>query len=218
MRIAALIPHHGPVPARFAECLANLMAETSRTMVREHLTLIRPEIRAMFEEDGSIERKRQRLVWRARTWGADYVLFIDSDQTFPGNGALRLLARERPVIGCNYLTRHGGLNTAIGAGFEKMATRADGGVEEVAALGLGFCLIHTHIFELLGERILFESSFSPEGEPMLGEDVHFFNLVRAAGVGVFLDHELSREIGHIAHVVRMSGEAADAELSGPGCD
>jgi hypothetical protein len=211
MKISVLVPHHGPVKALFAQCLANMMAETAQAMVREHLSLVRPEIRAFFEEDGSIELKRVRLALAARKWGADYVLFADSDHTFPPNALLRLLAHQKPVVGCNYVSRNGALPAAVDASNNKLPTteaKAQAGlVEEVAALGLGFCLVHTHVFERLGEQIPFVTTIDAAGDVICGEDVHFFNLVRAAGVGVFLDHALSWDIGHIAETVRTNKEA-----------
>ncbi|MEA3066148.1 MAG: hypothetical protein QOJ27_2609 [Sphingomonadales bacterium] len=217
MKISVLVPHHGPVKALFAQCLANLMAETAQAMVRDHLSLVRPQIRAFFEEDGSIELKRVRLALTARKWGADYVLFADSDHTFPPDALLRLLAHERPVVGCNYVSRNGALPAAVDGSNNKLPTteaKADAGlVEEVAALGLGFCLIHTHVFERLGDQIPFVTRINAAGEVLCGEDVHFFNLVRAAGVGVFLDHKLSWDIGHIAETIRTNREAGNAALA-----
>jgi hypothetical protein len=49
MKIAVLVPHHGPVKAKFAQCLADLAAETAQAMVREHLSLARPQIGTFFE-------------------------------------------------------------------------------------------------------------------------------------------------------------------------
>ena len=218
MKIAVCVPHHGPVKARFAEGLANLMAKTAQTMVREHLSLGRPEIRAFFEEDGSIELKRLRLALAARRWDADYILFADSDHIFPPDALLRLLAHQKPVIGCNYVSRNGAVPAAVDGENRKLATteaKAKAGlVEEVAALGLGFCLVHTHTFDLLGGQIPFVTTITAAGDVLCGEDVHFFNLVRAAGVGVFLDHGLSWEIGHIAETIRTNRESAEAPLNG----
>jgi hypothetical protein len=195
------------------------MAVTAQAMVRQHLSLVRPEVRALFEEDGSIELKRVRLARRAREWGADFLLFADDDHTFPPDALLRLLERQKPVIGCNYVSRNGALPTAIDAAGRRFPTteaqaRA-GALQEVAALGLGFCLVHRHTFELLADQIPFVTTIDAAGNVVCGEDVHFFNLVRAAGVGIFVDHGLSWEIGHIAEAIRRNGEGGNVDTAPP---
>jgi hypothetical protein len=212
MKIAICVPHHGDVKAKFALCLANLVAETTRGTIRLELSIDRAEVRTFFEQDGPVDFKRTRLVRRARKWGAEYILFVDSDQTFPPDALLRLLRRRKPVIGCNYVTRYEPVQpTAIDGDNRRLSTtrakaEADQ-LEEVAALGLGFCLLHTHVFEIIGkDAVPFLFTFDSNGEIVCGEDVHFFNVVRAAGLAVFLDHAVSWDIGHIAEAVRTHSE------------
>ena len=200
VKVAILVPHHGDVKAKFAACLAGL---TGRTMTGGG-----PDLAVIFEEDGPLELKRTRLVNKARSWGADYVLFIDTDQVFPPDGLLRLLARQEPVIGCNYITRDGRQPTAKDLNGQRVWTseqKAKAGLlESVGALGLGFCLIHTSVFEKIGDVLLFQSTITPAGAFERGEDVHFFNLVRRAGFQVMLDHEVSWGIGHIGETIRAN--------------
>jgi hypothetical protein len=222
MKIAVLVPHHGPVKALFAESLANMMAQTAQTMVRDHLSLVRPETRAFFEEDGPLELKRTRLIVKSRKWGADYSLFVDSDQTFPPDALIRLLRRSEAVVGCNIVTRgERPRPTAIGLDGRKLLTTeakaAAGLLELVLSLGLGFCLFRADAFAALDHRStgrrLFESEVTDAGELVTGEDVHFFNEVRASGLKVYLDHAVSWDIGHIAEAIRTNRDGADADLS-----
>jgi hypothetical protein len=200
MKVAILVPHHGDVKAKFAASLAGL---TGRTMAGNG-----PGLAVIFEEDGPLELKRTRLVIKARRWGADYVLFVDSDQIFPPDALVQLLARQQPVVGCNYMKRDGKGPTAIDQNSQRVWTtekKAKAGLlEEVAALGLGFCLIHKAVFEKIGDVLLFQSTITPAGEFERGEDVHFFNLVRKAGFPVLLDHAVSWGIGHIGETIRAN--------------
>jgi hypothetical protein len=215
MKIAVLVPHHGPVKALFAECLANLMAETAQTMVRENLSFARPQVRAFFEEDGPLELKRTRLIVKSRQWGADHSLFVDTDQTFPPDALIRLLRRSEAIVGCNIVTRDERPRpTAIGLDGQRLPTTeakaAAGLLELVLSLGLGFCLLRADAFAALDRRStgrrLFESEVTDAGELITGEDVHFFNEVRASGLEVYLDHAVSWEIGHIAETIRTHKE------------
>lgn len=220
MKIAVCVPHHGDVKARFAKSLADLVARTMGTDIVYNEAPVRPRILTLFDERGTLELKRTALVKAARQAGADYVLWIDSDQTFPPDGLLRLMQHDRPVVGCNYMSRDGSGPTALGIDAEPVATGPSAsGLERVAALGLGFCLVKTPVFDVIEERLpeakFFVTELENDGNVVRGEDVHFFNQVRLAGFPVFLDHDLSREIGHVAEIVRMLGDPpADPGASG----
>jgi len=211
MKIAICVPHYGPVHAKFAQCLAKLTGRTSR----DH------EVEIFFREDGPLELKRTALVIQARGWGADYVQFIDTDQTFPADAILRLLLHKLPVVGCNIVSRHPPhLPTALMRQDERCYTTAEkvSGriVEQVAAIGLGFALIDAAVFKATHGQLLFKSQIEPDGTFTCGEDIHFCNVVRTAGLSVWVDHPLSSVIGHIGERVFTHADAGGADAHADG--
>lgn len=203
MKVAICVPHHGDVKARFAECLANLVG----TLAGSKITVV-----VLFEEDGSLDYKRTRLILRALEWGADYIQCIDSDHTFPPDATLRLLAHKKPIVGCNYLRRRCGRFTALGMDNEPVETTGakakSGELESVGAMGLGLCLMDASIFKTIAHP-WFRTETSANGELYRGEDVHFFNQARRVGFQVFVDHGLSWSLGHIAErVLTIRDESA----------
>src|ERR1051326_5558433 len=144
MKVAICVPHYGDVKAGFAECLAKLSAALGASKV---------QVGILFEEDGSLDYKRTRLIVRALNLGVDYIQCIDSDHTFPADATLRLLAHGKPIVGCNYLRRRCGTPTALNLTAEPIVTTEakakSGELESVGALGLGFCLLKASIFETI---------------------------------------------------------------------
>ena len=216
MKIAICVPHYGPLKAQFVSSLAGLLTATAAATIAYNGAPTQPEIATLFEEDGPLEYKRTRLVKRALAWDADYVQWIDSDQTFPPGAIFRLAGHDLPVVGCNYLSKGNPAHpTALDLSGGRIVTTADkaaGPPEIVGAVGLGFCLVKAPLFERI-PMPWFASDIDDQGNFVTGEDVHFCNQVRRAGLSVHLDHGLSMEIGHVAETVRMNtdlGARADA--------
>jgi hypothetical protein len=142
---------------------------------------------------------------------------MDADHVFPPDAMFRLMARDLPVVGCNYVMRQGPAEpVATGLDGRRLATVEAGGLQEGAALGLGVCLIKAPALAEAKRRLgpggrLFETRLDDEGEMLIGEDTHFFNQLREAGLPVHLDHDLSWSIGHISETVRMNAEAVERE-------
>ena len=100
MRIAICIPAHGDTRAAFTLSLSRMLLRTvkdwSRAFPGQPLSL---EI--FMGSGGIVALVRERLVETAEKWGADWVLWLDSDQSFPADSLNRLAAALEPVIGAN---------------------------------------------------------------------------------------------------------------------
>jgi hypothetical protein len=157
---------------------------------------------------------RTRLVTDAKSWGADYILWLDADHFFPPDTLLRLLAHDKDIVGCNYARRS--RPTGPSAVFdaepilttpEKVQARL---VEEVTSMGLGVCLMRMSLLDAI-EPPLFNSGIAADGA-LVGEDSHFFNRACEAGFKAWCDHALSWEIGHLYEATIWNAEAvADRE-------
>jgi hypothetical protein len=207
VKIALLIPIHSGAKPAFTECLGNLIAATTRADINVDGKKTVPEIETMVVSLSTISLARGALFDRAERWGADFSLWMDSDHVFPRDALLRLLAHQKPVVGCNISQRQFEGSTAV-AGGERVVPAA--GLQQVDANGLGLCLVDMRVLDKLKRHA--EATATPllplfrevwaEGPKLMGEDFYFCNRLTAAGVPIFIDHDLSRQVGHIDETIR----------------
>lgn len=220
MKIAVCVPVHRSVPAPFFKCYAELLAYS---VWRRH------ELYLLIEDNGSLEIKRNRLAIAARATEAEFLLWLDDDQTFPPDALHRLLKHDLPVVGCNIATRSEvPQSTALAEGDDQRIQTTEelalaGSIQEVRALGLGLCLMKMDVFDLLDAWAsgrgaqkawpLFDSRVDHLGNVTTGEDVYFCGLIRAAGIPIYVDHALSWEIGHLAQTIKLNAHVAGEKVN-----
>lgn len=193
------------------DSLVALFALTAGTDINYNGVKLRPQIRFFREESGPVDYKRNLLVKRALAWGANYIQWIDNDHTFPPDATFRLAVHDLPIVGCNYAQRLGPpIPTAINGKNERITTGT--GIEEVASVGFGFCLMKAEIFAVV-PKPWFSTDMTLDGEVLQSDDVHFGNQARSVGVPVHVDHTIP--IGHIAErIIKLEGgTSADTVLS-----
>lgn len=224
MKIAVCTPHYGDVTAGYAFSLATMLVRTAKTQFNYNGTIMAPETNVFMATSSVLPQLRNILIQRAVRWGANYLLWVDADHTFPEDALLRLLSLNLPVVGVNYPRRvppH--RPTAVSLDGELAwtteAIAREGRVQQVHSLGFGFCLMDMHALQkVLSERgpggeemPLFAVEMLGDGTQIVGEDVFFFRRLRTAGIGVYLDHALSWTIGHVHSRVLMNGDVAPEE-------
>jgi hypothetical protein len=205
MNVAICIPCHGDTRAQFTDSLAQLLIVTAKQAPELGLAVL------MFG-GSDLAFNRERLVEDALSQGADWILWLDSDQTFPPDTLLRLLSAQKPVIGCNYSFRSrpaGPVAQAFRDGawvpvWTDEAKAKANEIERVDVMGLGVCLVHSEVFAKLARPwFRFERA---------GEDAYFFAMTNRAGIEVCVHHGLSWEVGHIGlHVYTAADATADKE-------
>jgi hypothetical protein len=216
VKIAICIPTYGDTKAAFTASLAMMIQETLKQLpaVEFHVFMISSSI---------LIQARTQLFLEAVKWQADYLLWLDADHIFPQNAVTRLLSRARDVVGVNYPRRDisaepTAFRSAPADMVEMVWTTADKRdadlVEEVEYMGLGLVLINMRAMRRLGPSPLplFHMEARSDGT-YLGEDVFFFRKLRSVGIGIFVDHSLSWEIGHIVEH-RLTNADADAARNG----
>jgi hypothetical protein len=176
-----------------------------------------PDLEVFMVSSSSIGRNRDELVIQARNWGAEWILWLDTDQTFPSNTLLMLLSRNRPVIGANYPRRTetcrptaavagpGGKPTALWTTKEKADARL---IEPVLHMGLGCCLVSMAAIDGAGSPLF----------PEPAEDAAFFAALRKAGFEPAVDHFLSWHTGHIGTQVLTNADSVARRNGGGGID
>jgi len=149
-------------------------------------------------EGSMLPQSRETMVKMAlRTEGATHVLFVDSDMTFPRDLLNRLLAHKKPVVGCNCTTRVSPIMpVAHDLHGKRISSIGKSGLEAVQQTGMAVMLISTEFVKRMRPP-LFLMEWVPEYNAYCGEDVYFSAKVQDLGERVYVDHDLSREVGHI---------------------
>lgn len=194
MKVAICTPLHGDPKAGFVNSLADLLLAKRAPGL---------ELRFCRCSSSNVVRARTELVRVALEWGADHLLWLDSDQTFPASTLTRLLGIGQPIVGCNISTRAEPCQpNARDAGGQPIFTTPDaaarGVVQEVGWLGFGVLLTAAEVFAKLPEPWF----LMPEEQGVIvGEDYYFCRQARAAGYRIYADHALSMQVGHIGERV-----------------
>ena len=187
MKIAIIVPSRDTLHADFAFSLANLMCHTMKKKPEVELACINPK-------SSLIQKSRWQGVQNALGLGVDKILFIDSDQTFPADALIRLLAHGEDLVGATCMRRV--------PPFQWTATK-DGtslseysiGLNEVDSNGFPFCLVSAEVFQAVHPDNWFRVT-CVTGQ-WTGEDQNFCQEAKDAGYKVMVDADLSKEIGHI---------------------
>lgn len=202
MKVAICVPCMNQVDSRFMECLVEMVATT----VAQYVAPGYADFNLFTYNSSYIAWSRTELAKGAIAWGATHILFLDSDMTFPHWTFHHLFKRDVPVVGANYARRrppHAPVTfkslTPGGAedSHQLCYTHPDStGLEEVEAIGFGVVLIQAQVFDQIKTapfRVL-DDEMSKE---RVGEDVYFCQLLKQAGIPVYIDHDLSHHVGHM---------------------
>ena len=190
MRLAIGGPTRDSVPAAFAVDVAQLYAYTrERGPWGSNVTV-------GFIASTYIHVGREHFLEAALKQGATHVLWLDTDMSVPRETAVLLSMHGQPIVACNYVVRQAsGLFTAFRNGDRVPTTATATGLEAVEYVGMGAMLMQTDVVADL-PRPWFRHGLNEHGGD-IGEDVVFCRALQAAGHTVYIDHDLSKEIGHI---------------------
>lgn len=130
--------------------------------------------------------------------GMTHMLWIDSDMKFPADTIMRLARHDKPIVGINAMSRRPPFRcTAQSSPGQPLVTRPDStGLEKVERMGFGLVWIATEVFRQIDEP-WFATQWLPDRGVYQGEDYYFFEKARAAGYECFVDHDLSKLVGHV---------------------
>jgi hypothetical protein len=225
MKVAICIPRHGDAKGDFTISLARMIAWS---LSAPPPPTGRLEIEIFSISSSDLPANRDWLLKRAAEWQARYTLWLDSDHVFPPQSLLRLISHRLPVVGCNQPRRTvptGPVASRIddqGVREHVWTTAAlarAGTIEEVAHVGLAFCLMDMLILHQLKEHVdkgvgwdqwtPFDRRRLPGTIGRMGEDASFFETLREAGIKVYVDHGLSWLVGHIGEHIFTNAEAEE---------
>lgn len=195
MRIVICIPAQDQVHTTFMNDLVQLIMYTHNNTTR---------IVEIVQMNGCyLDLLRNQMIQSALERKPDNILMLDSDMRFPKETAARLIIANKEIIGCNY-TRRRAPFTPIGMtgdGNSRIDPIASKGITQVAIIPTGVMMLRPSVFDRI-QYPWFECHWRREGHNgkpenrLIGEDVYFCAKANDAGIGVYCDHDLSRDIGH----------------------
>ena len=159
----------------------------------------------VFNKRGSLlANMRQTLMERAIKEDFTHLLFVDSDQTFPPDLVHRLLVHDKQVMACNISTkklppdptaRQQSLTNRAG---ELVYSHDQTGIEKVWRVGTGIMLVKLNLFKRPGmQPPWFDQRWNEGLGSYVGEDWCFCEKLQKAGVSIYVDHDVSKEVGHV---------------------
>lgn len=157
---------------------------------------------------------RNTLAKTAIEMDATHILWLDSDMIFPADTIDRLFAHSKPIVGAGYSQRKRPCKPTTSKDGLWLYTEDQTGIEQVDFLGMGVMLVETEVYKNLPQpwHCL---GWNEDRQTMVGEDVYFCRQAAEIGATTWIDHDLTREIGHIGYHTYTMRDALDdrAELA-----
>lgn len=187
------VPAMEMVNAEFAQHLA--MAAAS--MVAHGI-----KINCAFNIGSVITIARRNLVDIFLKSDFDYIWWVDSDMKFPIDAPIRLLKRNKEIVGVNYRRRRfpnanfTGMSGQPGNYTEFQTTDNSPAMELIDVLPHGCVLVKREVYEKIPHPHYLQE-FIPELNLEIGEDIFFCQQAKKSGYEIWCDQELSKEVAHI---------------------
>jgi hypothetical protein len=203
VKLALCIPNLGDWQSDFGMSMLQMCVYISATLFEEGQDR---QVIVVDRRTSMLPRSRQESLESALHQGCTHALFVDTDQTFPRDLCHRLMAWKKPVVACNialkvlpsFPTARARGATAFGVPITSEAPKT--GLEKVWRVGAGIMLVDLSILKNV-PKPWFEIHYSAKNEQFVGEDWFFVGRLEAAGIDVYIDHELSRQVGHVGQYI-----------------
>jgi hypothetical protein len=201
VNLAICIPSMGDWKADFGYALAQMVAHISCNLFdgRSRNCVV------LDKRTSLLARSRQECLEDALNHGCTHALFLDVDQAFPQDTAHQLLKWGKPIVAANIPVKTSpSFPTARLRGPTSFGIPLDShgkvGLEKVWRIGTGVMLIDLSILKDM-PKPWFEVCYSKKNAQFIGEDWFFLGKAEEAGHDVYVDHDLSKQIGHTGNYV-----------------
>lgn len=205
------IPSHGAWSPNFGISLALMSIAFMKHRVADYQSQL---ISIGNKRTSILTNSRNGLVKDAQKAKATHILFVDADQVCPASTIHRLAKHHKLAVGCNVATKLMPPDTRPTArnkddkwwGGTPVYTRSDSkGLEKVWRLGTGVMLFDMQVFEEI-PKPWFQLKYREDVEEDTGEDWIFAEKLEAAGIDIWLDHDLSKGVGHVGEAIYTHDE------------
>lgn len=199
MRVLVCIPARDEVKTEFMMSLLGMMQHSVLYPQHDLEGLGFEVLRSSVLPSG-----RQSLAESAIENGVTHTLWIDTDMAFPKDTLYQLAAHGKDVVGINARSRRPPYPfLAEATPTTRMVTDKDStGLQKAHRVGFGLVLIRTEVFKML-DAPFFMFEWLEEKQSFRGEDYYFCEKARDAGISFWVDHDLSKRVGHIGDFAYM---------------
>lgn len=201
IRLALCVPSMGEWKADFGMSILQMCCYMQSVLFEDGQPR---EIQIFDKRTSLLPRSRQECLEDALNGSFTHALFLDSDQSFPADTAHRLIGWKKPVVAANIALKtipSFPTARARGAGSFGVPITSEGnkmGLEKVWRVGSGIMLIDLAIMAAI-PKPWFEVRFNEKEQQFVGEDWSFCEKVQKAGHDIYIDHGLSRQVGHVGN-------------------
>ena len=187
-KIAICVPTNGMVHSKFMYCLINAI---------KYIESLNFQIHLLMDMGTVLSNQRQQLAFDALEIGADYIMWFDSDMTFPENIIHTLIQHNKDVICATYSKRVPPFHATAFYSIDPLEpVTLKTGLSRVYSTGMGCMLVDTKIFNYLSTP-WFPLLWHDETQSWLGEDMGFCDLLTKEGISIWCDLDLSQDVGHL---------------------
>lgn len=189
-QVVICVPTNGMVHAMFTYCLVNAIRYTEAQGIPVVLDM---------DAGTVLSNQRQVLLNTAiDEHGAEHIMWLDSDMTFPEDVIIRLLEHKKKVVCATYSKRvepfHPTAFYSIDP-VEPVDTEGHGLVT-VRYTGMGCLLMKASAIDTIPSPH-FPLKWHAPSSTWHGEDMGLCDLLTEDGTKIYCDLDLSREIGHL---------------------
>ncbi len=207
-RVAICVPSGDEVKADFAFSLAAMVNHAPGTPNLEALGLLNQRVSVLPDS-------RNILAQQAIDGGYTHLLWIDSDMKFPHNMLARLMRHSVPIVGINASMRQPPFKTTAltAPGVNCVTNRNSTGLEKVERMGMGVVLHTVDVLHAIRKRPYFTFEYLKSKHKHRGEDYYFGEKVKKAGFRLVIDHDVSKEVGHVGSFAHYPMRDFDTEAA-----
>lgn len=200
LRVLVVVPSGSHWVADFATSLISLVALFANKPVPGYAS---HELQVANIKGSILPKSRLNGLKAAKAAKATHLLFLDSDHTFKPDLLHRLLACDKDVVAANCVTKCiPAMSTARlfkegDPQGEPVYSDADSvGLQKVWRIGTGVMLLSAKAFEQIPHDA-FAMMYKEEADTYQGEDWTMCEALEKAGVPIYIDHGVSKTIGHV---------------------
>jgi hypothetical protein len=205
VKLALCIPSQGEWKADFGMCFVQMCLQMACNPFEEGQDR---NVIVLDKRTSLLPRSRQECLEDAILQDCTHAFFMDTDQSFPADIAHKFMAWKKPVVAANvalkimpsFPTARNRGPTAFGV--PVTSDNDKHGLEKVWRVGAGLMLIDLSILKNV-PKPWFEIHYSAKNAQFVGEDWFFIGKLEAAGYDVYIDHDISRQVGHVGNFCYM---------------